>query len=57
MLYAREFGWTDEQVDNLPMTLEPWYLPISYAITKAENARQAAAEAAAKPAKGGRHRR
>ncbi len=28
VFYAREFGWTPEQVDGLPLSLEPWILPI-----------------------------
>jgi hypothetical protein len=28
VIYAREFGWTPDQVDNLPLAIEPWILPI-----------------------------
>jgi len=27
--YAREFGWTPDQVDALPVHLDLWLLPIS----------------------------
>jgi hypothetical protein len=32
VVYARRFGWTPEQVDKLPLHLEPWFLPIDDAI-------------------------
>jgi len=26
--YADRFGWTPDQVDDLPLTLVPWLLPL-----------------------------
>lgn len=43
-LYAREFGWTPAQVDELPMSVEPWLLPISAEIDRVLQERQAKAE-------------
>lgn len=37
--YAREFGWTPDQVDALPVHLEPWLLPINN-VLKAANAKR-----------------
>jgi hypothetical protein len=34
VIYAREFGWTPAQVDELPLTVEPWLLPIHNAINE-----------------------
>lgn len=33
MIYAREFGWTPAQVDNLPLAVERWILPIHAVIS------------------------
>lgn len=32
VLYARAFGWTPDEVDNVPLRLEPYLLPIDAAI-------------------------
>jgi hypothetical protein len=32
VVYARAFGWTPNQVDALPLSIEPWVLPIDSAI-------------------------
>jgi hypothetical protein len=54
VVYAREFGWTPTQVDELPLTVEPWLLPIHNALTEFENEQQEkAAKAAAEKAKKG----
>lgn len=54
MLYAREFGWTPAQVDEIPLTIEPWIMPINSAIEEAIAAKQEAAhkEAEAKAKRG-----
>lgn len=54
VLYAREFGWTPQQVDEIPLIFEPWILPINSAITEAENYRieKAQKEAEAKSRNG-----
>ena len=30
--YARRFGWTPQTVDQLPLVVEPWLLPIADAL-------------------------
>jgi hypothetical protein len=47
-VYAREFNWTPDQVDNLPLDAEPWLLPISHAIDEELERRRVKAEAAEK---------
>ena len=56
VLYARAFGWTPEQVDALPISLEPYILPIDSAIGADIKRRQAEAENKA-AAKHGKHRK
>lgn len=56
MVYAREFGWTPSQVDEIPLTVDPWLLPIHNILIEVENQKQieaakAAAEAKAKQAR------
>ena len=55
-LYAREFGWTPAQVDEVPLSVEPWLLPISNMVDevlakRAKDAAKAAADAA-RPGRG-----
>jgi hypothetical protein len=54
--FARRFGWTPDQVDSIPLVLEPWLLFIDDAMNEAENNHREAIQAAAE-AKAGRHRR
>jgi len=46
-MYAREFGWTPDQVDNLRLIDEPYLLPINSAFEAEISRRQ---EQAAKDA-------
>ncbi len=39
-MYAREFGWTPDQVDNLRLIDEPWLLPINGAFEAEISRRQ-----------------
>lgn len=48
-VYMREFGWTPQQVDEIPLGIEVWLLPIFSAINEAE---QYLADKAAKEAQG-----
>lgn len=48
VIYAREFGWTPAEVDELPLAVEPWLLPIYNALIEYENEKQ---EEAAKVAR------
>lgn len=50
VIYARRFGWTPAEVDSLPISVEPWILPIDDAI-EADIARR---QEAARP-KPGKH--
>jgi hypothetical protein len=54
VLYAREFGWTPAEVDELPLVIEPWLLPIHSAIADYENEQQAKAIKEAQQKKGQR---
>lgn len=47
-MYAEEFGWTPDQVDAIPLRLEPWIMPIHTAIQADITRRQAEAVEAAK---------
>lgn len=38
VLYAKEFGWTPAQVDEIPLHTEAWLLPILGALAEAEAA-------------------
>lgn len=45
VIYAERFGWTPGQVNELPLAVEPWVLPISDALNaererRAEKARE-----------------
>lgn len=31
-MYAREFGWSPDQVDAIPLRLDAWLMPINDAI-------------------------
>lgn len=59
VIYARKFGWTPEQVDAMPASVERWFFPIDAAIEADADRRIKAEQAAAAAAKqkGGRHRR
>ena len=48
MLYARAFGWTPEQVENIPVSKEHWLLPIDQAIEADISARRERATREAK---------
>lgn len=55
VIYAKEFGWTPTQVDELPLGVEPFLLPIYNAILQYENeqaVKAAEAQAAAQKNKG-----
>lgn len=55
VLYAREFGWTPAQVDEIPLTTEPWLLPIQKALNEYEaEMEKKAIEKAKAEAKSGR---
>jgi len=43
--YARRFGWTPAQVDELPLVTEPWLFPIVSAMDEADARRQEQAQA------------
>lgn len=45
VLYARAFGWTPDQVDSIPLALEPYLLPIDAAIGSDIKRRQEKAQA------------
>jgi hypothetical protein len=45
VVYARAFGWTPDQVDSLPISIEPWVLPIDAAIETDLANRRAKAQA------------
>ncbi len=49
VLYADRFGWTPDQVDNLPLKFRRWCLPIANAIDEEHHRRHE--EAVAKAAK------
>lgn len=49
VIYARRFGWTPAQVDELPISVESWILPIDDAIEADIAARQERAAKARKP--------
>ena len=38
-LYAVKFQWTPDQVDQLPLELDPWLLPIATLIQDVANER------------------
>lgn len=53
--YARAFNWTPDQVDSIPLRLDPWLLPINAVIEKdCRRRQQAEFEAAKKAAANGR---
>lgn len=39
MRFAEEFGWTPAQVDALPASVAPWYLPILDVFAEVRHAR------------------
>lgn len=57
IICAREFGWSWDDFENVPIDMEPWVLPINAAISKANDDRQEKAQRAAEAKQKGRHRR
>jgi hypothetical protein len=53
-IYAREFGWTPAQVDEIPLTIEPWIIPIHSAMNDAERAAMEQARKDAEAKRNGR---
>lgn len=52
-MYARAWGWDEDQVDNISLHMDRWYLPINGVIEKdCKQRAQAAYEAAQKAANG-----
>lgn len=39
-MFAERYGWTPEQVDNLPLDVAPWIMPIAHAIDAERERRQ-----------------
>jgi hypothetical protein len=48
VMFAERYGWTPDEVDNVPLYLEPWILPISDAIDEERERRRVEAAKDAK---------
>lgn len=46
-MYAQRFNWTPQQVDELPLDVEPWLVPIVSAMEAEQVRRSEAAQKAA----------